>query len=65
MSPIGAFYRLRMRVLHRFNLCWMQPSPMRAGENGQWITVWCHWCGVRGKRLDMARATLAMKASDE
>lgn len=51
----GRFYRARMRLLHRFDLCWMQPLPMRDGDYGQWINVWCHWCGVRGRRLDMDR----------
>jgi hypothetical protein len=50
-------YRPTMRVLHRLNLCWMEPLPIREGENGQWINVWCSWCGVRGQRLDMSRAT--------
>lgn len=54
----GRWYRLRMRLLHRLNLCWMQPTPLRDGDNGQWINVWCHWCGVRGKRLDMDRANV-------
>lgn len=55
-SIYGSIYRARMRLLHRFDLCWMQPGFLRSGDNGQWINFWCHWCGVRGRRLDMSRA---------
>lgn len=49
-------YRPTMHLLHRWNLCWMEPSPLRSGDCGQWINVRCNWCGVSGRRLDMARA---------
>jgi hypothetical protein len=56
-------YRPTMRLLHRMNLCWVQPSPMREGDNGQWTPVWCHWCGVRGKRLDVTRVVMPPQTS--
>ena len=49
-------YGCVMRLLHRYELCWTQPLPLRDGAHGQWVNVWCHWCGVRGKRLDLSRA---------
>lgn len=37
-------YRPTMRLMHRLNWCWMQPTPVEPGR------AWCHWCGMRGKR---------------
>lgn len=57
---VGSIYRARMRLLHRLDLCWMQPLLLRTGDNDQWVNVWCHWCGVRGRRLDTARAVMPL-----
>ena len=40
----GELYRAKMRVIHRFGLCWPQPVAVEPGR------VWCHWCGMRGHR---------------
>lgn len=39
----GRWYRMRMRMLHRYNLCWMQRVGVEDGY------AWCHWCGMRGR----------------
>ncbi len=41
---VGGWYRLAMRLLHRSDLCWMQPVPVEPGF------AWCQWCGMRGRR---------------
>lgn len=38
-------YRILMRLLHRWRFCWAQPVDVEPGM------VWCHWCGMRGKRV--------------
>lgn len=40
---VGLPYRMRMRILHRFNLCWVQPVGVSPGA------VYCSWCGMRGR----------------
>lgn len=40
----GRIYRPVMRIMHRFGWCWPTASPIEPGY------VWCHWCGMRGKR---------------
>jgi len=37
-------YRPTMKLLHRFNLCYMKPMPIIEQYEQQ---VWCQWCGVR------------------
>jgi hypothetical protein len=40
----GWIYRPVMRFMHRLGWCWPTPSPIEPGY------VWCHWCGMRGKK---------------
>lgn len=37
-------YRPTMRLIHRLNWCWMEPTPVDPNR------AWCHWCGMRGRR---------------
>ena len=41
-------YRAKMRLIHRFGLCWPQPVAVEEGR------VWCHWCGMRGSKITAA-----------
>ena len=52
----GAWYRLRMRVVHRFGYC--KPDPVAVEEG----VVWCHWCGLRGRVTTIAQR---QRAADE
>lgn len=40
----GRLYRLVMRAMHRFGWCYPELVPVEPGY------VWCHWCGMRGRR---------------
>lgn len=40
----GRVYRPLMRVAHRYGFCFPQAAPVEPG------CVWCHWCGMRGRR---------------
>ena len=44
----GELYRAKMRLIHRFGLCWPQPVAVEEGR------VWCHWCGMRGSKITAA-----------
>ena len=52
----GYFYRLLMRLSHRFNWHHMKPNPHL--EKGK-IHLWCYWCGARAV-LIKPRDTLAI-----
>lgn len=40
----GRVYRPVMRLLHWVGWCYPTPTFVEPGN------VWCHWCGMRGKR---------------
>jgi len=37
-------YRIVMKLLHAHGWCYPEKSLIAPGA------VWCHWCGMRGKR---------------
>lgn len=39
----GRPYRVLMRLMHRWGWCY--PTRNAIGDG----SVWCHWCGMRGK----------------
>jgi hypothetical protein len=56
----GFFYRIRMRIAHRLGYCYV-PDTQASPEPGY---VWCHWCGMRGKRpLPTAEMVEQMQAA--
>jgi hypothetical protein len=42
----GRLYRPAMRLMHRYGWCY--PERTLIDER----SVWCHWCGMRGGRLE-------------
>jgi hypothetical protein len=46
----GYFYRLLMRLSHRFNWHHMKPNPHL--EHGK-VHLWCHWCGIRSVKTNI------------
>lgn len=40
----GRIYRPAMRIMHALGWCYPAPSQVAPGH------VWCHWCGMRGRR---------------
>lgn len=60
----GTWHRFWMKLSHRFGFCYPEPSLSDPAA------VWCHWCGMRGKRLivreaEIAAAIAAKQASHE
>lgn len=47
----GKIYRVVMRLGHRFGWCFPRPVAVEPGY------VWCHWCGMRGRRPDLRAAS--------
>lgn len=54
----GKWHRFWMKLSHRFGFCY--PEPMLVDPE----LVWCHWCGMRGKRLvvDFEKVRAEMEA---
>lgn len=40
----GYFYRIVMKLSHKFNWHHMKPNPYLEKDK---IHLWCHWCGAR------------------
>lgn len=55
----GYFYRLLMRLSHRFNWHHMKPNPYL--EHGK-IHLWCHWCGIRSVKTNIEEVISVRKA---
>lgn len=53
----GRWYRLRMRVGHRYGFCYPETSNVEPGA------VWCHWCGMRGRKPVWEEAIAAKLAA--
>jgi hypothetical protein len=58
----GYFYRLLMRLSHRFNWHHMKPNPHL--EHGK-IHLWCHWCGIRSVKTNIEEVISIRKASEK
>ena len=58
----GYFYRLLMRLSHRFNWHHMKPNPHL--EHGK-IHLWCYWCGIRSVKTNIEEVISIRKASEK
>ena len=41
---MGRIYRPVMKLTHRLGFCYPKPVAVEPGR------VWCHWCGMRGRK---------------
>ena len=58
----GYFYRLLMRLSHRFNWHHMKPNPNL--EYGK-IHLWCHWCGIRSVKTNIEEVISLRKEQEK
>lgn len=42
----GVWYRLIMRIAHKYHWHYAPPQPII--REGSKIHLWCQWCGLRG-----------------
>jgi hypothetical protein len=58
----GYFYRLLMRLSHRFN--WHHMKPNQHLEHGK-IYLWCHWCGARAVLIKPSDTLAVLRKAQE